>query len=534
MPRSTPTRLLVAAAALVLAACSKPADPPPAAPPATAAKAAGIAWTYAASDEDVDAAFARARAAGKPVFVYWGAKWCPPCNQLQATLFPRADFIERSRSFVPVYVDGDRPGAQKLGARFKVRGYPTMVLFDKNGNELTRLPGEVEASQYTQVLTLGINAQRPVRAVLAAARDDAGKGLSADDWRMLAFYSWETDEQQLVPKEGLGALLWLLAERCPPAEAETRMRLLLKALATEGARPASLAQAALREQVLELLADEPRSRSHMDVLSASAPEIVRALSADDTPERALLGQAFDAAMHRFELDTSLSRADRVGATIGRVMLAKVGASPENKTPKLAEALLADVRATAQRVDREVTDPYERQAVIGSAAYLLEQAGLLDESDALLQASLARSHSPYYLMSALASNAKRRGDNETALRWYQEAFDKSEGPATRLQWGASYVNALVDLAPADAQRIERTVERILGEAAAMPDAFHERSGRSMQRIGGKLQAWNKTGARSDELKRLQTRIDALCAKLPMGEPQRAVCEGLLKGAPPAAG
>ncbi|MEO8526441.1 MAG: thioredoxin family protein, partial [Caldimonas sp.] len=60
----------------------------------------GIAWKQAASDADVDAAFAIARAETKPVFVYWGAKWCPPCNQVKATLFNRQDFIERSRAFV--------------------------------------------------------------------------------------------------------------------------------------------------------------------------------------------------------------------------------------------------------------------------------------------------------------------------------------------------------------------------------------------------------------------------------------------------
>ena len=64
------------------------------------------------------------------------------------------------------------------------------------------------------------------------------------------------------------------------------------------------------------------------------------------------------------------------------------------------------------------------------------------------------------MSELASNAKNRGDAPEALRWYEEAFNKSEGPATRLQWGSSYVNALVDLAPQDEARIET---HLLGHA-----------------------------------------------------------------------
>ena len=106
--------------------------------PSVASRAAnlpgpGVAWQQAGAQADVDQAFAQARAEHKPLLLYWGASWCPPCNQLKATLFNRQDFIERSRAFVPVYIDGDSPGAQKLGARFKVRGYPTMVLFNPDG-----------------------------------------------------------------------------------------------------------------------------------------------------------------------------------------------------------------------------------------------------------------------------------------------------------------------------------------------------------------------------------------------------------------
>ncbi len=513
---------------------------------ALAGSDAGIAWTKAASDADVDAAFAQARQAQKPLFVYWGAKWCPPCNQVQATLFNRQDFIERSRAFVPVYVDGDSPGAQKLGARFKVRGYPTMLLFDAQGTELTRLPGEVDAAQYTQVLTLGMNAQRPVKAVLADARSggDAARRLSANDWKLLAFYSWETDEQQVVPKEQLAATLRQLADACPAGQPDTAARLLLKALAAIEPPPAPKpaggsapkpaphpVDAGARARLLQVLADPSQARAQMDVLTNNASELARAVSADGTPERAQLVGSFNIALKRLAADTSLSRADRMMAVIAQVSLAKQAATRGAKaTPApLPPTLLADVREHTARADREITDGYERQAVITTAAYMLEQAGLPDESDTLLKANLAKSHSPYYLMSGLASNAKKRGDKAGALRWYEQAFDTSEGPATRLQWGASYVAELVELAPQDEARIEKAARQVLAEAASHPNAFYERSARSLQRVGTRLLGWNQRGAHAAALNRLQAQLDNVCRRLDSTDPQRATCEALLRPA-----
>ena len=564
-----PTRInlaVLAASTLLLAGCPKTGDVAPkaaASPPAVvsaaapAAADAGIAWRHASTDAQVDAAFAQARAEAKPVFVYWGAAWCPPCNQVKATLFNRQDFIERSRAFVPVYVDGDSPGAQKLGSRFKVGGYPTMVLFNAQGTELTRLPGEVDAERYTQVLTLGMNAQRPVKDVLALAlapaRSEAagaGPSITPNDWRLLAFYSWDTDQQQLVPKGGLPALLGRLAEACPATLPEAATRLRLKALAAadaSGASPAADASgtspaaagpdAAARAKLVALLADPIAARTQLDVLTNNAADITRALTRTGTPARIELLAAFDAGLARFATDATLSRADRMTALQARVDLARIDLPKPDPAstrpaprPAIPVALLVDVREQTARADREITDGYERQAVVTTAAYVLQQAGLDAESDAMLHANLAKSHSPYYLMADLAFNAKQRGDSAEALRWYEASFDKSVGPATRLQWGGNYLGALVDLAPTDEARVERTASRLLTEAAAMPDAFHQRSGRSLQRMGASLVGWNATGAHAPVMKRLQTQLDGVCAALDATDPKRAACTALLKAAP----
>lgn len=515
--------------AALLAACLAAAVPAGAATPTPgSAQAAGVAWLFAGNDADVDAAFARAGREGKPLLMYWGATWCPPCNHVKVTLFPRQDFIARSRSFVPVYVDGDKPGAQKVAARFKVSGYPTMVLFDPKGGELTRLPGEADAAQVMTLLEIGLARGRPFQAVLADARDAArAKAVTPDEWRLLAFHSWDTDEAMSVPEAERAGVLAQLAAACPEGEAATKSRLWLKALAASDEGKGVKPDAALRERVLKLLADPAAARAQMDVLANYAAPIARTL-VDDTPDaKAGVVAAFDTALKRLQADATLSRSDRLGALGSRVELARLDAPKNSVDVKLPAALLDELRAQVAKDDREIRDGYERQDVITGAGHVLKRAGLLAESDTLLNANLARSHSAYYLMLQLAGNAKARGDTTGALRWYEQAFDKSVGPATRLQWGATYVSALVEMAPQDGARIEKAARQIFGEAAKQPDVFEQRNARALQRTASKLSAWNKDGKHDAVLKRLRTQLDPVCAKVPAADAQRATCEKLLR-------
>jgi thiol-disulfide isomerase/thioredoxin len=515
----------------VAASAKDPANVPAAGRPSAQA-AHEIHWQKGA----VDAVFAAAKAANKPVFLYWGARWCPPCNQVKATIFNRRDFIEKSRFFLPVYIDGDSPGAQKLGSRFKVRGYPTMILFKPSGEEITRLPGEVDPERYMQVLSIGIQAARPVKEIIAAALGNAPQGgaaLGVDDWRLLAFYSWDTDEQQLLPSNDIAATLKRLASASRLAAPDASARFALRALVAEAtAKPVSTSpDSAAISEVLMLLTNPRLARENFDLITNYSGDVLSYLGSTKPDQQKPLRAAWNAALDQFLADASLSTTDRLTAMAGKVAVAKLAPQIQVRALEVApgalpEAILQQARSEVAGADRLTTDRYARQSVISAASDVLTEAGLFDESDSLLKRELKRSHSPYYFMLGLAANAKKRGDKAAAVEWSGRAYAASSGPATRLQWGASYIKTLTELAPDQEAPIETAAKRILGELKTAPETFYERNLRSLERVGKSLREWNRENSHAAVIRRLQAQLDGICRKLPAADPSKAACQSVI--------
>ncbi|MDP3295497.1 MAG: thioredoxin family protein [Nevskia sp.] len=487
--------------------------------PAEHAKPDGIAWR----DGQVTEALAEAAETGKPVLLYWEAVWCPPCNQLKATLFKQPEFIARTRAFLPVYLDGDSSGAQKWAEHFAIVGYPTMIVLRADGTELTRLDGGLDPGQYPKLLDAASRQTQPIGALLDQATAEP-QALSADDWTLLASYGWYLDDVRLANMKALAAKLDQLASLALQPDLKQRFSVLAWAFRLDNAKKPEQAipvaeQAACRKLLQQILAEPASVRANLLELEYRGADLLRSVAKPGSTEWRQRATSLQRAMDAVQADPDIAVLNRLYSRKVAIDLARYEAG---KRKKLPAALTASLLAQVKAADAETRSPHERMAVINTAADLLQSAGLGAEAEALLKAEVERSDVPYYFMGWLAGLAQERGDKTAAKDWARQAWERSEGPATRVQWGTDYITMLIALVPADAATIEQIVASIIDEAVAVPDAYYGRTRRSFARLDKTLRAWATAHKQDAVLQRLHARVQPLCAALPANAEPATAC------------
>lgn len=490
------------------------------------AKAVAIDWQYG----QVPEALTRAQDLNKPVLLYWGAEWCPPCNQLKSTVFKEPNFIQRTRQFITVYLDGDSDGAQRWGEHFSIVGYPTLIILKPDGTELTRISGGMDLQAYPRVLESAARQTRPVREVLAQALQQA-EDLSADDWTLLAYYGWFQDQGRALGDRALVPTLTDLRAALPEEHAElaTRLQLLeLIARVAPAARPAQ-ARTLLNEkqqqdaaQLLQRMLEDPELvRASIDELNYYGVSLLFAATEPGSPARQKTAKKLDAVMQKVSQTEGYSIKDRLYAVRSRVELAKA-LGDTDIVPEPLQQAAADIVRWAQ--DAAGT-PAERQAMANYATYTLESAGLEDQAEQLLLAEIQRSENPYYFMPTLAEYAQARGEIDQALEWLERAYRESRGPATRAQWGYTYLMGLIDMQPERKAQIRDVAVQIIGELEQQPSAFYQRTRMRFERLDEALSQWAENHDADAEREEIANAMKPVCVQLPEKSETRFSCEEL---------
>ena len=85
---------------------------------------------------------AEAKKTGKPIFIDMYTTWCAPCKYLSQNIFPTQEAGEyMNANFVNAKFNAESGEGVDLSKKYKITGYPTLIIADAEGNEITRIVG---------------------------------------------------------------------------------------------------------------------------------------------------------------------------------------------------------------------------------------------------------------------------------------------------------------------------------------------------------------------------------------------------------
>ena len=123
----------------------------------------------------------------KPILYDFFATWCPPCDRLRDEFLEHPDWADVVAGYNVVSLDADAPESFAMKDRFRVGGYPTVILTSPQGDILERIsgfPGAAEVARRLAAATSPSAVEGCARSVdemrLAAARRE-----TEEAWRLL-------------------------------------------------------------------------------------------------------------------------------------------------------------------------------------------------------------------------------------------------------------------------------------------------------------------------------------------------------------
>jgi thioredoxin-related protein len=457
---------------------------------------AGIEW----EKSSVELAMQKAAKLNKPLFLYWGAVWCPPCNQIKKTIFTQKEFRQESQNLINIYLDGDQPRAQKWGEHFKAAGYPTMMILSPVGKEVARMPFGLNVAQYVKLMQNIRNNMKPMEELLKLAI--AGKA-STSDYKRIIGYSWGQDrllKEKYLGKESKASTFKKLYQNAPTKPAYIKNHLFLRYHLAEYDKDKKYRRLDKKDYqtLTNILTKADQQQSLIALVNYNGKKLRSIFVADNKKNE--FHANFFRLMSRIRNNTNFSLDDRLSTLYSLIDL--------KEKPTAADKSL--IRQWAKKAGKESSDSLERQATMTTAVWLLKSSGQLAEAKKLALYEKDHSHSPYYFMSYLGSIEREQKNNKAALHWYKQAWKVSKGKATRFEWGTGYLLNRIKLSPNDFAQFYVDYQVLVKELFERQDPFFARTKKRLERLSKAIGEWSPKRSKQ-ELKKLKKVFNKECKR-----------------------
>ncbi len=90
------------------------------------------------------------------VFIDFYADWCIPCKELDHSTFSDPRVIEKLKEFKTFKVDMTKSlseTTEKVREKFKIRGMPTLIFVNSEGEEVQRITGFINADEFLKIIS---------------------------------------------------------------------------------------------------------------------------------------------------------------------------------------------------------------------------------------------------------------------------------------------------------------------------------------------------------------------------------------------
>jgi thiol-disulfide isomerase/thioredoxin len=451
----------------------------------------GIDWRT----DGVEKSIALSSKNHQPIFLYWGAVWCPPCNQMKKTVFETNDFKKIIKKYVAVYLDGDTNEAQVWADKLKTKGYPTMIIMNEKGQEVFRLPTGISPQEYIDLLTtLSLDLKNISELVKKPLEQ-----LTSLEWNILSAHSWSQDDSTLNDKM---AFFDHLFQKVPTASSLAKSRFFFYSMEQMiETKKESSNKVTYANYLKELLQNDQLILNNASYLSLYSAEIMEILLTKEEIKN--LGTILAEKLWKLGESSAMTLDDRLALYSPIIQIEK------KLNDNISQATKDKITQIALKTAKEAKGEFERQALVDRAISLLIQIKNYDEAKKMALKETKISKSPFYFMSDLAVIAKEEKKGEEAVEWSYKAWQASKGKNTRFRWGTSYLNYLFEFESKNADKIKTNLTKVVKEAVTDHEAFMGANKLRFTKIKTKLENWKKENE-SDFVK-LKTDLSKICVK-----------------------